>query len=222
MKYLQLIVLAFLSVLLFSCEEDVKDKQAEVLKAQRYNDSIVKIISNNWKFNVPAPGAKAQQHIAGWNEWQQFKNELAQKPAGSIDAFRQKSKSIAEKAEQLNNNIPGIFNKPQVKSRIAVLNTKVRSLYTYINLDFAQDKKVVTLIGDITRETASIQNQFDEIIRFNEIPKEAGEEEMLRALDTVRMANPDAQPQIQMQPAQKTPSSTVLQRRTLKKLTPVN
>jgi hypothetical protein len=195
MKYLSLFILCILSSAFLSCEDDGRAQQAEELRTQRYNDSILKIISSNWKFDVPPPVPKVQQLITGWNEWHQFKNELSQKPGSSLDAYRQKSKNLAEKANDLNNNIPAIFDRPHVRSRIAVLNTKVRSLYTYINLNVAQDKKVLALLKDITRETISIQNQFDETVRKLEIPKETGEAEMLRALDTVRMANPDMQPQ---------------------------
>ena len=42
----------------------------------------------------------------------------------------------------------------------------------------------------------NLQNQFEEIVRKSEIPKEIGEEQMLRALDTSRMANPDIMPDV--------------------------
>jgi len=232
MKYLNIIILCLLSLSLLSCEEDEKIRQAEVLKAQKYNDSILQIISSRWRFDIPAVNAKVQQRIGGWAEWNNFKNELAQKPTGNIEAYRQKSKNLVEKAELLRNNIPVFFDKPQVRSRIGVLITKTKSMYTYISLDIAKDKKVVDLIGEISHETASIQNQFDEIIRFNEVPKEAGEDEMLRALDTTRMANPDAQPQPatgaqatpQTDPVRRVPASSPLLQnpRRMKQLTPVN
>lgn len=192
MKYFNLVILCLVSLCLFSCEEDVKDQQAQLLKVQRYNDSIVKIISKNWNLSVPSPTPKVQQLTTRWNEWHQFRDELAKKPNANLAAYRQKAQSLAEKAEALNNNIPAIFDMPHVRSRIAVLNTKARSLYTYINVDVAQDEKVIDLLKEITRETISIQNQFDEAVRRLEVPKEFGEDEMLRALDTVRMANPDA------------------------------
>ena len=80
-----------------------------------------------------------------------------------------------------------------------------------MHLDVIPDEKVTALINDITKETISLQNQMDEIIRITEIPKEIGEEEMLRALDTVRMADPDRQQQ--QQPAR--PQSRLLQRKPL-------
>lgn len=193
MRYTSFIILCFISAVFISCQDDEKARQAEVLRAQKHNDSILKIISTNWKFNIPAPNVKVQQQLINWAEWQQFKDELAQKPSGSLGTYKQQVKELAERAEALRNNIPPVFDKPQVRSRIGVLITKVRSLYTYLNLNVVQDKKVVSLINEVTRETISLQSQFDEIVRRGEIRREAGEEEMLRALDTIRRANPESQ-----------------------------
>lgn len=187
-------MLSCFSVLLFSCKEDEQQRQAATLKAQKVNDSILKVISSNWNFNVPPVTPKVASHIGSWNEWAQFNNELSQKPTGSISAYRTKTKNLVNKADLLKNNIPAFFDKPQVRSRIGVLTTKVKSLYTYINVDVIPDKKVISLIKEVTHEMTSLQNQFDELVRFSEIPKEFGEEEMIKALDTVRRANPDAIP----------------------------
>ena len=202
MKYLKLIVLCCFSAVLFSCKDDDAQRRAENIKTEKQNDSILKIISENWRFNVAPVSSKVAAYTANWNEWQQFTGELMQKPTGSLTAYKQKAKNLVVKAEQLKNNIPGFFNKPQVLSRIGVLNTKVKSLYTFINVAVIPDKKVVKLINEITHETMSLQNQMNELIVISEIPKEIGEEEMLRALDTVRMANPDMQ---QQPPSSSTP-----------------
>jgi hypothetical protein len=194
MKYFKLLIIFCLSAALFSCEEDDRQRKAETIRAAKQNDSILKIISSNWKFNVPPATAKVQMRISTWNEWQQFKNELAQKPTGGISAYRQKTKNLVNKADQIRNNIPAQFNKPQVQSRLGVLITKIKMLYTYLNIEVIPDKKVISLISEVTNEITSVQNQLDEIVRISEIPKEEGEEQMLRALDTVRMANPDRQP----------------------------
>lgn len=187
-------MLSCFSVLLFSCKEDEQQREAATLKAQKINDSILKVISSNWNFNVPPVTPKVATHIGSWNEWAQFNNELSQKPTGSISAYRTKTKNLVNKADLLKSNIPAFFDKPQVRSRIGVLITKVKSLYTYINIDVIPDKKVISLIKEVTHEMTSLQNQFDELVRFSEIPKEFGEEEMIKALDTVRRANPDAIP----------------------------
>lgn len=197
MKHLKVIILCCSSVLLFSCKDDESQRRAETIRTEKQNDSILKVISENWRFNIPPLSDKVAAQVAGWNEWQQFNAELMQKPTGSLTAYRQKAKNLVTKAEQLKVDMPAFFNKPQVLSRIGVLNTKVKSLYTFINVTVIPDKKVVTLIKEITHETTSLQNQMNELIILSEIPKEIGEEEMLKALDTVRMANPGMQPQPQ-------------------------
>jgi hypothetical protein len=195
MKYLKFIILSSLFLLGLSCQDEEQQRLAETKKAAKVNDSILKNLSNNWRFDIPAVSPKASTQLQNWSEWEQFRSELAQKPTGSLTAYRQKAKNLVTKADQLLTNIPPFFAKPQVRSRISVLVTKTKMLYTYLNIEVVQEQKAIGLIKEITREMASLQNQFDELIRKSEIQKEAGEEEMLRALDTTRMANPDAIPQ---------------------------
>ena len=78
------------------------------------------------------------------------------------------------------------YNKPEVKSRIAVLICKINSLNLYINLDEIPDDKVVALIIEINIELRSLQNQLDEIVRKSTIPKEEGESDLIQMLDTSR------------------------------------
>jgi hypothetical protein len=200
MKYLKFITLSGLSLLLLSCQDEESQRLAETQKSAKVNDSILKNLSNNWEFNMPPISAKANAQLQNWSEWEQFRSELSQKPTGAITAYRQKAKNLVTKADQLFTNIPPFFDKPQVRSRISVLVTKTKMLYTYLNIEVVQEQKVIGLIKEITREVTSLQNQFDELIRKSEIQKEVGEEEMLRALDTTRMANPDAMPQPQATP----------------------
>lgn len=207
MRYLSTALLFILAAALFSCTDEEKERQAETVRSAKYNDSIFKIISSNWKFDVPPLSQRVAPRISTWNEWRQFKAELAQKPTGTINAYRQKTRDLAHNADNLKNNIPSFFNKPQVRSRMGVLSTKIRSLYTYISLDVIQDKKVLALIKETSRELTSLQDQMDEMVRISEIPKEFGEEEMLRALDTTRMANPD----IQNKTVPQAPSNTTTQ-----------
>jgi hypothetical protein len=200
MKHLRSIIFFGFFALLFSCQDDNTQSIADAKRITKQNDSIFKVISNNWKFNVPPPSPKVAQRLAGWQEWELFNNELRQKPAGNnIEAYRAKAKLMVTRTDVLRQNIPPFFVKPQVLSRMGVLNTKVRSLYTFLSVETIPDKKVVQLIGEVTHETTELQKQFDELVRISEIPKEQGEEEMLRALDTVRMANPDAM--VTQQPA---------------------
>lgn len=185
-------LLLLLSLLIFSCQNK-EERIADSDKAAKHNDSVFTVINQNWKFNIPPVNSKVQTKINRWQEWRAFNEELQQKPKSSLNAFRLKSKSLTVKGEMINNNIPAMFNKPAVKSRISTLNTKLKSLETYISLEYIPTKKVIPLIQDITEEVISIQNQMNEIIVKSEIPKEEGEVIMLQALDTTRHARREIQ-----------------------------
>ena len=112
-----------------------------------------------------------------------FTAELYQKPKGTIGAFQRKTKSLVLKAEVLNNTIPEKINKPQIKSRLMAIITKVKALHTFINLDRIPEKKVVTLITDLNIEVNAFQDQIEEIVRRSHIQREEGEQEMLNSLN---------------------------------------
>jgi hypothetical protein len=76
-------------------------------------------------------------------------------------------------------------------SRLAALNTKLKSLELYLNLSVIPEQKVAQLIPEINEEIKGLYNQWDEILIKKAIPKEIGEELMLQALDTARNARPD-------------------------------
>jgi hypothetical protein len=52
-----------------------------------------------------------------------------------------KATAISKKTMALNENLPIQFDKPQIKSRISTLITKVRLLDLYIHLDAISDKR---------------------------------------------------------------------------------
>lgn len=190
-------LLLLLSLVLFSCN-DKDERMADSDKAAKHNDSVFAIINQNWKFNIPPVAPKVQANINNWQKWRVFNQELQQKPKSSLNAFRLKAKNLSAKADSLSVGIPKMFDKPAVKSRISTLNTKLKSLDTFISLEYIPTKKVITIIQDISTEVISIQNQMNEIIVKSEIPKEEGEAIMLQALDTTRHARRELQeaPQI--------------------------
>lgn len=185
-------LLLLASLLLFSCN-DKDERMVDSDKAAKHNDSVFAIINQNWKFNVPPVTAKVQSQIGGWHNWRMFNQELQQKPKNSLTAFRLKAKNLSVKAGVISNGIPRRFNTPAVKSRISTLNTKIKSLEMYLDLEYIPTKKVIPIIQDISTEITSIQNQMNEIIVKSEIPKEEGETIMLQALDTTRHARREVQ-----------------------------
>lgn len=175
-----------LLIFLTSCQEDPKVRALEQEKETQKREVIFFNINKGWNFNSQPLNQTSSELRTNWAEWRVFLNELGQKPKSSIGAFQQKAKTLSKKADELNNNIPIKYSIPEVKSRIAVLTTKVNAVNLYIHLNQIPDKKIVQLIQEINTEVASMQWQLDEINRKSEIKTEDGESDMLKMLDTTR------------------------------------
>ena len=185
MKY-NFAVFFSLIFLLLSCKNDNEKRLVENKKEIQKREVIFKNIQKGWVlYDTPVTEA-AEKSIASWNEWRIFLAELTQKPKKTIGAFQQKSKALSKKAMALNDNIPYEYNKPQIKSRISTLITKVRLLDLFINLDNIPDKKVTLLVSEINLELVSLQRQMDKIVEKSKIPIEEGESELRRMMDTAR------------------------------------
>lgn len=182
MKY-KLSYFLCLLVLIVSCKgEDNQKRIAENAKDAQKKKIIFENIKKGWDFYDEPINEATEEGVKTWNELRLFIQELAQKPKKTISAYQQKAKAISKKAMALNNNLPELFNKPQIKSRISVLITKVRLLDMFIHLDDIPDKKVVQLVGEINKELATLQRQMDIITEKSKIPVEEGEDEMRRML----------------------------------------
>jgi hypothetical protein len=178
--------LLFAALILFSCKEDKQARQNENLKDTQKKTVVFNTINSKWNFNTQPINPAAQGALTIWAEWRILMGELAQKPKSTIGAFQQKAKILSKKAIDLNNNIPIAYNKPEVKSRISVLITKINALDLFINLQNIPANKVVGLIQEINIQIRSIQTQLGEIVRKNTIPREEGETDMIKMLDTAR------------------------------------
>jgi hypothetical protein len=184
MKY-SAVLLCTLFFLMASCKEDNQQTNAENKKAAKKKEVIYKNISKSWDFYAVPINTTSEQSVTSWTEFRQFLEELGQKPSKTISAFQKKAAELSKKVLLLN-NIPFQFQKPQIKSRIGTLITKVRLLDLFIHLDAIPDKKVVILISEINAELVSLQRQMDKITEKSKIPVEEGESDMLRMLDTTR------------------------------------
>ncbi|HBD26415.1 hypothetical protein [Flavobacterium sp.] len=181
--------LALLVLTLISCESE--NQQLEAQKVAQKNEAVFKNISKMWQFNFPTPRPEVNVTLNKWNEWRQFEIEMLQKPQSTLSAFQMKTKNLSSKADTLAITIPLEYNKPQILSRITTLNTKLKSLETFMNLRVIPEQRIAKLIPEINEEIKGLYKQWDEIIIKKAIPKEIGEELMLQALDTTRNANPD-------------------------------
>ncbi|HEY4617350.1 MAG TPA: hypothetical protein VIH09_04070 [Flavobacterium sp.] len=185
MKY-KLSCFLFLIILLSSCKNNDQKRLAENEKDTQKKEVIFSNISKGWVFYDTPINTTSEASMATWNELRLFLAELAIKPKKTIGAFQQKSAAISKKAMSLNDNIPDQFNKPQIKSRISTLITKVRLLDLYIHLDNIPDKKVVQTIAEINNELSSLQRQMDKITEKSKIPVEEGESELKKMMDASR------------------------------------
>lgn len=174
------------AITILSCNDNDEKRQAETLKDAQKQEVIFNTISKGWNFSNPILTPSSQTIVNNWNEWRLFLDELGVKPKSTIGAFQKKAKALSKRVSDLNTNIPYTFNKPEVKSRIAVLVTKINAINLFINIDDIPAQKVVSLVADVNEELHSLTRQMDEIIRKNAIPKEEGESDMLRMLDTAR------------------------------------
>ncbi len=185
MKY-NIVVFFSLVFILFSCQNDNQKRIAENKKEIKKREIIFKNIDKGWVFYDTPITEASEKSIATWNELRMFLAELAQKPKKTIGAFQQKSKALSKKVMALNENIPYDFSKPQIKSRISTVITKVRLLDLFIHLDNIPDKKVTQLVAEINLELVSLQRQMDKIVEKSKIPVEEGESDLLKMMDTAR------------------------------------
>lgn len=175
-----------LMVIGVSCQDDDAKRETARLKNLEKTEKVFETVNKNWNFSERPMNAETQTWLSNWNEWRNFLTEIKQKPKSSIGAFKKKSKTLSKKVRDLNNNIPIKFANPQVKSRISILTTQINSLDLYMNLDNVPAEKVVALVPEINKAIASLQLQFEEIVRKDKIPMEQGESDMIRMLDTTR------------------------------------
>jgi hypothetical protein len=185
MKYTISLTL-LLVFLLSSCQDDNERRRAENEKEAQKKAVIFSTINKGWTFIDEPINEISEKLTHDWTEWREFLKELGGKPRTSIGAFQKKSAAISKKAVELNNNIPPQFNKPQIKSRISALITKIRMLDLFIHVQKIPEQKVIFLIGEINKELVSLQRQMDVLVEKSKIPTEEGEADFLRMLDTAR------------------------------------
>nr|WP_294928675.1 hypothetical protein [uncultured Flavobacterium sp.] len=195
MKY-KIALFLFLIFILNSCQNENEKRLAENKKEEKRKEIIFNNINKGWSFIDEPINEVSEKNAREWKEWREFLKELGGKPRKTIGAFQKKSSAIAKKAMALNNNIPSQFNQPQIRSRISILITKVKMMDLFIHLHKIPDDKVTFLIGEINKELVSLERQMDKIVEKSKIPKEEGESDFLRMLDTAR-AIPNSMPPIQ-------------------------
>lgn len=170
----------------FSCQNDEKQLQSATKKDHKLQTIIFDNINNEWAFYDINLQPETELLVTNWVEWRLLLTELHQKPKTSIVAFQQKAKTLSKKVVDLNNNLPTALNLPAIKSRIAVLTTKIYELDLYLNLDKIPSQKVVKIIPEINSALLSLELQIEEVNQKQHIPLEQGESELRKIQDTTR------------------------------------
>lgn len=174
------------SLLVFSCQGDDEQRILEQKKEAKKREVIFNNINNAWNFRIPTMEPGAQAIANSWSEWRAFVTEINLKPKTTIGAFQKKARTLSKRVTDLNNNIPNTYNLPQIKSRIAVLTTNIKSLDLFIHLNQIPDQKVIAILQNTNIEINSLQQQMQEIIRKSYIPVEEYESDIIRMKDTSR------------------------------------
>ena len=183
LKFIYLLSLFFV---LNSCKNENEKRLVENKKDAKKKEFIFSKINKGWNFNAIPLNETSEAYTTTWTAWNDFMTELSYRPQKTIGAFQKRAASLSRKVTALNNNIPTDFDKPQIKSRISALITKVRMLDLYIHLNDIPSEKVLALIPEINMELMSLQNQMDKIVQKSKIPLEEGESELLKMLDSAR------------------------------------
>lgn len=193
MKY-KISLFLLLITALYSCQNADEKRRAENAKEAKKKEVIFNNINKGWTFIDEPINEISEQKLNSWTEWREFIKEIGDKPRKTIGAFQKKSRAISKKAMALNNNIPPEFNLPQIRSRISILITKIKMLDLFIHLNKIPDDKVVFLVQEINKELISLERQMDKIVEKAKIPKEEGEADFLKMLDTTRAIPSSAPP----------------------------
>jgi len=183
MKKLLVFIICFLAV--FCTDKDAIIK-AETQKAELKRKEIFEAISEKWNFNPVDFSEQTYNIVQQWPEWNNFYNELLQKPQTDISAFQRKTAQLVKQVENLQTTIPDVFNHIEIQSRFSVLETKLKMLKIYITLDDISVENVNKTTSEVNAEVISIVERMKTILEKNKIQREEGEAKMLKSLDSLQ------------------------------------
>ena len=191
MKYIFILIL--LATATISCKKEVVATPSITSKISQ--DSMVKNIHEKWKFTVAVSNPSVNSKLSTWEDWRNYSNELTIAPNASLTNLTRKATALVEKSAVLKNNIPELYNKPETKARLTLLETNIQSLDMFLELEPLNVKEISGLLAGIQKNTNSLINQFDEFEIKAKIPKEIGEDQLHQRIDTIKRATLNALPQ---------------------------
>ncbi|RRA91102.1 hypothetical protein [Paenimyroides viscosum] len=190
MKYILMILL--LVTVTISCKKEVITTPNVTTKISQ--DSMVKTIHEKWKFTVVVNNPTISSKLNNWEDWRNYVNELTITPSASKANLIRRANALVEKTAVLKSNIPELYNKPETKARLTLLETHVQNLDMQLELVPLNSKEIILLLANIQKSTNSLINQFNEFEVKLKIPKEVGEDKLIQPIDTIKRATLNALP----------------------------
>lgn len=189
---LTIFLVAFsLTLLTTSCKDEEKFEKEQEIKIAQHNDSVYAFLQNNWKFTVPTASNELEPLLEEWNSWQEFKQELQLKPVSTIGAFQKKADVLTQKLTSLAfQKFPNELNLPDVKARLALLQTSLNNLHMFITVEPIEIDRTKKDIKMVNNSLKVLFEQMEENLIKKKFPKEMGEDEMIEAMSSERKANP--------------------------------
>ena len=185
---MRVITILFISLFLFSCNGTDAQKEASEREVKK-EQALFELLEKEWRFTFPTASTKVNLTLNDWNEWQQFKNELSQKPKTSLSAYKLKIANVSKKSDSLQFYVPEVYKVPALTSRLLTLDTQLKNLDMYLQLKEVPIKKISPFLKQINTEIKGLYSQFEELEVLKNIPLEAREKQMLEAIDTTRNAD---------------------------------
>lgn len=180
-----------LTLLTTSCKDEEKFEKEQEIKIAQHNDSVYAFLQNNWKFIVPQPSNELKPLLEEWKAWQEFNQELELKPVSTIGAFQKKADVLTQKLTSLSfQKFPDELNIPDVKARIALLQTSLNNLHMFITVEPIEIERSRNDIKMVNNSLKVLFEQMEENLIKKKYPKELGEDEMIEAMSSERKANP--------------------------------
>jgi len=171
------------------CTDNANILREEAKKTSIKRKEILDVISEKWDFKPADFSQESYNIIQQWAEWNNFYNELLQKPQTDISAFHRKTTQLVKQVENLQTTIPETFNKTEIQSRLSVLEAKFKILKIYITLDDISSEKIIQILTEINAEIESIVNRIKTILEKDKFQYEKSEIEMLQSLNSPQNSN---------------------------------
>lgn len=186
MRYLDFFILI---LLLFACNQEPNTQKEDQKKQLAKEQETFQAIEKSWVFSASVLYTDTQNLTNGWNSWVAFRNFLAQKPKTSLQAFKEKAKTLHEKSLLLTDDIPQGIQKQEILGRVHVIQTECKNLEMYLALQQVPVKEVNYTVVQLNQAILDLENRINEMYTKSKIPLEKGELEMLQRLkDTSRAA----------------------------------